>query len=138
MKYSITALLLLSVIFSKGQTTTKTLENTGAMDSAATAKLLQSMQSYKIRWGFPGEDLPEVDTISVVFLLSDTTAFAKGTTFTYEGSVNAMGFSWVQRGYIARKRFSNQSKDFFWMFPVANLDEKKKPLPPTLIVWQTK
>lgn len=74
MKQTITALLLLSVIFSKGQTTEKTLGNFEPIDSATVAKYGFPVYSD----GFPGEGLPERDTIKVIFLVGHGDRHRKG------------------------------------------------------------
>jgi hypothetical protein len=113
MKYIITTALLLSAIVSKAQQPV-CITNTGT-----------------VKYGFPGENLPDRDTLHVLYLLSDT-SFVRG--FWTERTP----MSFARTGYIAERKVADQWNESFWMVSEANLDENRKPLPPGYVIWQTK
>lgn len=138
MKHTITALLLLSVIFSEGQTTEKTLGKFEPIDSATVAKYGFPVYSDV----FPGEGLPERDTIKVVFLVGHGDRYRKGMIECIGDSCHTIYDTtllpniWQMPGYIIRRKQRGNHGEAYWMVTVARLDEKKKPLSASLIIWQ--
>lgn len=101
MKKTLFALFLLAAIGGKGQTVSR-------------------------NYGFPGENLPAVDTIPVYFMVSNT---EPGTT----------EFIFIVRGWIARVKESDNYNESFWMVATAYLKEDKRtPISANLIIWDSR
>lgn len=95
-------------------------------------------QALKGQYGFPGELLPEIDTVKVWFLVVDTTHIYKTSDFANGSSMLAYSpIAFMLPGYEATHRVADQFNESFWMVPDGYLDDHKKPLNKNLIIWQT-
>lgn len=104
-----------------------------------------------------GQEKRQTQIISALFICTDTTHYAKGQNLDYEQSIKAMGFSFQIQGFV-KQELHNTSEGVmdpgfehciddqgneiscysdFWV-TVKNLGPNKKPLPSSLIIWQTR
>lgn len=118
---------MLSTIFSWGQTQT-----------TAPSKS-QSL------YGFVGETLPAVDTISIYILAGNADRHRK-TGFMQLGaddtlrpvySTRWLPEVWQIEGFAERVKESDRWNESYWMQPVRYFDADFHPLPKTYIIWQT-
>lgn len=93
--------------------------------------------------------VPKEDTVKVLMLLTDTTFVPNVTSIMYLTQVtgftdtigyipNRIPYVWFQFGYVVYKiRWVHTSGEDIFLSPTY-LDENKKPLPKSLIIWITK
>lgn len=124
MKQLPTFALLLITVFGCVQSVTAQRDRTSKPVESGTA-----------HYGFPGERLPDTDTVKVLYLLADTTKHPypwgerSDKTFRYETV-------FYRFGYVVERKESDQWNESFWMVAVAYLDENKRPLPRSYVIWQ--
>ena len=90
------------------------------------------------RSGFPGSNLPAVDTEKVWFLVVDTAEMPTGWVSLADGLHRGYRVSYMIPGWIAEEKRGDQWNETFWMAAVAYLDEFKHPLSKNFMIWDSR